>query len=163
MSIQSDIKQNKPFRNEHHELVVNIIYTYNWLVDQIKQKLKPFNITLQQFNVLRILRGAGEPVSTSVIRERMLDKMSDTSRIVDRLYQKGLVKRTTCSSDKRLVDISLTREGEELLVKMDNVNNDMDAIAASLCPEEAKSLSRLMDKLRNIEACAENVGNRAEE
>lgn len=153
MSIQSDIKQTKPFRNERHEVMVNIIYTYNWLVNQIKQKLKPYGVTLQQYNVLRILRGAGEPISTSVIRERMLDKMSDTSRIVDRLFQKGLVLRSTCISDKRLVDVSLSDEGLKLLSDMDHMNNAMDEIISTLCPSDAKLLSDLLDKVRRVEKC----------
>lgn len=153
MSLQSDIKQTRPFRNERHEAMVNIIYTYNWLVNQIKSQLKPHGITLQQYNVLRILRGAGDPISTSVIRERMLDKMSDTSRIVERLFQKGLVERNTCKSDKRLVDVSLSEKGRALLSALDQTNTDMDAIAEAICPEEAKQISVLLDKLRSSNSC----------
>jgi len=148
MSIKTDIKQSKPFRNEYHEATVNLIYTFNWVVDQIKTKLKPYGITMQQYNVLRILRGAGEPLSTSIIRERMLDKMSDTSRMVDRLHTKGLVVRKTCPSDKRLVDVTLSDAGHELLVKLDQFDDHMDAILDNLSPNEAKLLSDLLDKAR---------------
>ncbi|MEL7120399.1 MAG: MarR family transcriptional regulator [Bacteroidota bacterium] len=149
MGIQNDIKQTRPFRNEHHEALVNLIYTYHWLVNQIKQSLKPYGITLQQYNVLRILRGAGKPLSTSDIRERLLDKMSDTSRMVDRLDQKGLVCRKTCDHDKRLVDISLTDQGREVLNQLDHVNDKMDNILGALSNEEAKVLSELLDKARD--------------
>ncbi len=76
---------------------------------------EPFDITQQQFNILRILRGAGQPLSTLQIRQRMLDKMSDTSRIVDRLVKKGMVKKTICREDRRLVDILLTDKGKEII------------------------------------------------
>ena len=106
MTIEEAIKQKKPFPNQHQRAVVNLIFTTNQIREKIKKTLKPFGITLQQYNVLRILRGAGEPITTSVIRERLLDKMADTSRMVDRLFQKGLVNRAVCPSDKRLVDVS---------------------------------------------------------
>ena len=149
MGIQNDIKQTKPFRNEYHEAVVNLIYTYHWLVNQIKQSLKPYGITLQQYNVLRILRGAGGPITTSVIRERLLDKMSDTSRMVDRLHQKGLVERNVCSSDKRLVDVSLTDAGRQLLSDSDRRNSQFDEILKKLTDEEAQQLNELLDKIRS--------------
>ena len=148
MSIKTDIKQTKPFRNDFHEAVVNLIYTYNWVVDQIKQRIKPYGITMQQYNVLRILRGASEPITTSVIRERMLDKMSDTSRMVDRLHTKGLVVRRTCPSDKRLVDVTLTDAGKDLLSQLDQFDNQMDAILSKLNPQEIRLLSDLLDKAR---------------
>ena len=85
------------------------------------------DITGQQYNILRILRGAGKPISTLQIRERMLDKMSDTSRIVDRLVLKGLVQKTTCKNDKRLVDVNISPKGKKLLEKIDRYEKDMDA------------------------------------
>ncbi len=148
MSIKTDIKQIKPFRNDYHEAIVNLIYTYNWVVDQIKQQLKPYGITMQQYNVLRILRGANEPMTTSTIRERMLDKMSDTSRMVDRLHVKGMVIRQTCPSDKRLVDVSLSDAGRELLSKLDRFDDQMDAILKNLSEREVQLLSDLLDKAR---------------
>ncbi|MCB0553278.1 MAG: MarR family transcriptional regulator, partial [Phaeodactylibacter sp.] len=107
MRIEEAIQQTKPFRNGHHKVIVNLIFTSNWVQDSIKKALKPFGVTIQQYNVLRVLKGAGKPISTSTIRERLLDKMADTSRMVDRLFQKGLVLRQECEYDKRLVDISL--------------------------------------------------------
>ncbi len=148
MSIKSDIKQTKPFRNDYHEATVNLIYTYNWVVDQIKQQLKPYGITMQQYNVLRILRGAKEPISTSLIRERMLDKMSDTSRMVDRLHLKGLVVRKTCPSDKRLVDVSLSQAGFDLLADLDQFDHHVDHILKNLNDNEVRLLSDLLDKIR---------------
>ena len=106
-------------------------------------------ITGQQFNILRILRGAGKPISTLQIRQRMLDKMSDTSRIVDRLILKGLVRKIICTNDKRLVDVSITDKGKRLLEKMDAYENEMDAIFENLSTSDAKTLNTLLDKIRS--------------
>lgn len=129
--------------------MVNLIYTHNWMVDQLRAKIKPHGITMQQYNVLRVLRGAGEPISTSVIRERLLDKMADTSRMVHRLAQKNLVVRRECAHDKRLVDVSLSKEGYILLERLDSLNQEMDRICADLTEQEAEQLSTLLDKLRH--------------
>jgi len=150
MSIESEIKQKK-FRNEHQKAGINLIYTYNWVSDKMRFVFEQHDITSQQFNILRILRGAQEPLSTMQIRERMLDKMSDTSRIVDRLIKKSLVKKNVCKTDRRLVDITITKKGENLLQKLDRNDVEMDAALGNLSVEEAKTLNRLLDKVRNSE------------
>lgn len=147
MGIEEDISQSK-FRNEYQKGVVNLIYTYNWMNERMKHLFDKEKITSQQFNILRILRGAGKPLSTLQIRQRMLDKMSDTSRIVDRLVIKGLVKKNTCENDKRLVDILITEKGKNLLVKLDQYENEMDAIFGALSENEVKELNNLLDKIR---------------
>jgi DNA-binding MarR family transcriptional regulator len=103
---------------------------------------------MQQFNILRILRGAVTPISTLQIRERMIDKMSDTSRIVDRLVVKELVKKNICPSDKRLVDVSITSKGKKLLSKFDDTAYINGEFCNSLSSYEAKELNKLLDKLR---------------
>jgi len=108
-----------------------------------------WDITAQQFNILRILRGAGQPLSTLQIRQRMLDRMSDTSRIVDRLVKKGLVKKSTCKLDRRLVDVIITDKGKKLLEKIDQYSDQMDAIMKNLTEQEAQTLNELLDKIRN--------------
>ncbi len=148
MKIEEAINQTKPFRNDRHRAMVNLIYTHNWMVDQLRAKIKPYGITMQQYNVLRVLRGAGEPISTSVIRERLLDKMADTSRMVHRLAQKGLVVRRECAHDKRLVDVSLSDEGYAMLDQLDILHTEMDRICEALTEKEAAQLSDLLDKLR---------------
>lgn len=147
MSIEKDINQTS-FRNEYQKGIINIIYTYNWLNEKMKNIFDRERITAQQYNILRILRGAGKPISTLQIRERMLDKMSDTSRIVDRLVLKGLVKKNTCKIDKRLVDISISQSGKKLLEKIDLHEKDMDAVLSNLSVDEAKTLNKLLDKIR---------------
>lgn len=148
MGIEQDISQPK-FRNEYQKSIVNLIYTYNWMNEKMRHFFDRETITPQQFNILRILRGAGKPISTLQIRQRMLDKMSDTSRIVDRLLLKELVKKNTCPSDKRLVDVSITDKGKKLLEKIDRYETDMDAVLGGLSISEAKTLNNLLDKIRS--------------
>ncbi len=151
MSINQDIKQQRQFRNEHHKATVNILFSSNWLMENIKKFLLKEDLTPQQYNILRILRGSGEPLSTLQIRERMLDKMSDTSRIVDRLLKKELVEKKTCQNDKRLVDVTISNSGLELLKRLDEKNASLDGILFSLTPDEAKLLNDLLDKMRGSE------------
>jgi DNA-binding MarR family transcriptional regulator len=147
MTIEKDINQHK-FRNEFQKATINFIYTYNWMNEQMKLFFEPHDITSQQFNILRILRGAGEPLSTLQIRERMLDKMSDTSRIVDRLVKKKLVKKSICESDKRLVDVTINEKGKKLLEEMDVRSEAMDSVLKNLNEHDAKTLNGLLDKIR---------------
>lgn len=148
MGIEKDISQSN-FRNEFQKAAVNLIYTFNWLNEKMKIFFDRHDITPQQFNILRILRGAGKPLSTLQIRQRMLDKMSDTSRIVDRLVVKGLVRKAISNTDKRLVDVSITTKGRQLLEQLDSYEEEMDAIFNKLTKEEAHQLNELFDKLRN--------------
>lgn len=148
MTLEKDINQHK-FRNELQKSVINLIYTFNWMNEKIDKIFEQFEITQQQFNILRILRGAGEPLSTLQIRQRMLDKMSDTSRIVDRLIKKGLVKKNVCKADRRLVDVLITPKGRKLLSRIDGQNDAMDAVFKNLTQGDAKNLNLLLDKIRN--------------
>jgi DNA-binding MarR family transcriptional regulator len=147
MSIEKDIKQPN-FKSEHQKSVVNIIYTYNWTRERLQEIFDKENLTPQQFNILRILRGNSAPLSTLQIRERMLDKMSDTSRIVDRLIIKGLAKKAVNKSDKRLVDVSISDKGKKVLQNMDQFENDIEGITKNLSSSEAKTLNKLLDKIR---------------
>lgn len=148
MGIEKDIQQTN-FRNEFQKMGINIIYTANWLNEKIGQILSTEDITQQQYNILRILRGSDTPLSTLKIRERMLDKMSDTSRIVDRLIVKGLVEKSACLKDKRLVDITLTKKGCSLLEKLDDLNHQIDSLLKGVSEKEAHTLNQILDKLRD--------------
>lgn len=148
MSIEQDIRQAS-FRNNHQKAIINLIYTHNWMMERIKSLLADADITPQQFNILRILRGAHpKPLSTLQIRERMLDKMSDTSRIVDRLVGKGLVEKNICPTDKRLVDVLISDAGQQLLKSLDARTEDMDNVLGGLSEAEAQHLSDLLDQVR---------------
>src|SRR6185503_16802365 len=128
MGINKDIRQEK-FRNERHKAMVNILFTYGWVVERLKKFVSTQDITHQQFNILRILRGSHPtPLSTLQIRDRMIDKMSDTSRLVDRLLSKGLAKKIICKKDRRLVDVNITDKGLKLLQKLDESQDEMDSI-----------------------------------
>ena len=149
MKLERAIQQTK-FNTPELKLSLNFIYTYNWYLERQKKYFAQYGITQQQYNVLRILRGKYPGAySTSEIRERMLDKMSDTSRIVDRLMKKNLVFRTISKVDKRLVDVVITDEGLGLLDKMDttikeNANNTFMQFSKT----EKETFYQLLDKLR---------------
>jgi DNA-binding MarR family transcriptional regulator len=148
MGIDKEIKQ-ATFRNNQNKAMVNIMFTHAWMVDHIKSFVKSENITPQQYNILRILRGAGEPLSTLQLRERMLDKMSDTSRIVERMVSKNLVQKAISEKDKRMVDVIITPQGAELLENLDRRNEELDAVVNHLSDHELETLNNLLDKLRN--------------
>jgi len=148
MRIEEAIQQTKPFSNAHQRAIVNLMYTSNWLRHLSKNLFKPFGITNQQYNALRILKGANKPLSTSIIRERLLDKMADTSRLVDRLAQKGYVIKRQCPDDKRLVDIELSQAGVELLKALNPQVEENNNQILNLTEEEADQLSFLLDKAR---------------
>jgi len=151
MGIDKDIQQAK-FRNVYQKAGINLIFTLGWLKDRTKPIFDSEGITSQQFNILRILRGSyPKPLSTLQIRERMLEKMSDTSRIVDRLIAKGLVKKLVCKSDRRLVDVIISDKGKKLLERLDEREAELDGALNNLTEKEAIVLSDLLDKLRNSE------------
>lgn len=148
MKIEEAIKQKK-FKSEYQKLFINIIYTANWLNNESIKTLKPFGISPQQYNVLRILKGQHpNAISVNSIIDRMLDKNSNASRLVDKLKQKELVEREICPEDRRQVDIKITSKGLDLLEsiskKMDDFINLKDAISV----EEAAQINGFLDQLR---------------
>lgn len=150
MSLERDIQQ-KAFRNEYHRAILNVLYTQNYLVGRMTDVFKQFDITRQQYNVLRILRGQyPEHASINLIKERMLEKMSDTSRIVERLRIKGLIQRADCKQDKRSVEITITQEGLELLKKMKDPVEEIENLVSHLSESEARNLNELLDKIRTF-------------
>lgn len=148
MHLQKETKTSR-FESIYQQAIVNVLFTYGWCNDRLKQMVSPYDITTQQFNILRILRGQHpEPSTINLLRSRMLDKMCDASRIVDRLVQKGLVLKAVNPNDKRAVDILITKKGLSLLRQIDN-EVDLSAMAApNLTEEEAEQLSNLLDKMR---------------
>ena len=147
MGIEQDIQQPN-FRNEFQKMGINLLFTANWLNEQIGKMLSEEGVTQQQYNILRILRGSATPLSTLKIRERMLDKMSDTSRIVDRLIAKELVVKNTCEKDKRLVDITLSPKGLDLVDQLDQFNERIDALLKGINESEAQMMNQILDKIR---------------
>ncbi len=149
MKLEDEIKQVKAFKNDYNKAVVNLIFTYNWLESSSKAFFKDFDLTSQQFNILRILKGQHpNPSTINLLRDRMLDKMCDASRLVERLRIKGLVERSQASSDKRAVDIFISKKGEELLAKIEVKFPAFEEKLHTLSPEEIVVFNNLLDKLR---------------
>lgn len=142
--------QTRGFASVWHRLRVNLFVTHGWLQEGMKAFLKPYGLTKQQFNILRILRGQHpHAISTRAIRTRMLDRMPDVSRLVDRLVKKGLADKRLCADDRRCVDVTITADGLALLKKIDAANPGLDhLVAETLTEAEATQLNTLLDKLR---------------
>jgi DNA-binding MarR family transcriptional regulator len=148
MSIETDIKQNN-FKSPYAKAIVNILYTHSWLQSAQMEIFKPYDLTIQQYNVLRILRGQHpNPITVIAIIERMMDKMSNASRLVDKLLLKGLAVRTECPNDRRAVDVKITQKGLDLLSELDVLQENWEKTLTHLSEEEALQLSSLLDKIR---------------
>jgi DNA-binding MarR family transcriptional regulator len=147
MKIEEEIKQSK-FQNPYQKAVINLIYTAHWLEGEHQKFLSEFGITGQQFNILRILRGQHpKSISATEVKNRMLDRNSDVSRLLNRLEKKNLIHRKTCESDKRATDIFISEEGLGLLDLIANKQESLDHVL-KLNAEEAQNLSDLLDKGR---------------
>ena len=148
MSIEQDIKQEK-FLNEFEKVAVNILFTSSWLYNINASRLKQHDITPEQFNVLRILRGSHpKAMMLADITCRMIDKNSNATRLVEKLRQKGLIKREICENNRRQVDIVITTKGLEVLTKIDQESNAWLATLKGISKAEAQELNRILDKLR---------------
>ena len=148
MKIEDEIKQSK-FKSAHQKVAVNLQFTANWLTAQSNDFFKEFGITMQQFNILRILRGQSpNSISGAAIKERMLDRNSDVSRLLDRLVDKALIIKTQCPSDKRAADVKIKETGLKLLARIDLRLEETDAKMLKLTIKEAEQLSDLLDKCR---------------
>jgi DNA-binding MarR family transcriptional regulator len=147
MKIQDEIKSN--FSNEYHKARVNIHFTHNYLSEQLIEIIKPYKLSPTQFNVLRILRGQHpEASSIGLIKERMLDKNSDISRVIDRMLAKKLVVRKECKQDRRQKDIQISQLGLDFLSKIDEQENELDQKMKHLTLKEVTQLNQLLDKIR---------------
>jgi len=148
MKLETEISQES-FKSEYHKLLVNIIYTSSWIHSKIAVRLKPHGITPQQYNILRILRGQyPNPARVQLLEERMLDRMSNASRLVERLRQKGLVERTVCENDRRAVDVIITKQGLSLLKLLDESEKVWIKEFTAIDQSEVMQLNNLLDVLR---------------
>ena len=151
MKIEEEITQTKSFRNEYHKATVNIHFTSKWMTRFYSDVLKNYELTVQQYNILRILKGQfPESATVKHIHDRMLDRMSDTSRIVELLRQKGLVERTICETDRRKMDVLITQKGIRLLREIEKEDEKMDDLMRSLNKKEVSQLNTLLNKLRSV-------------
>ncbi len=150
MGISEDLKQST-FTSETAKSVVNIIFTGNWMMQQMSDLLKPFGLTPQQYNVLRILRGQqNNPITVLGITERMLDKMSNASRLVDKLLEKKLVLRRECPQDRRAVDVIILPAGLTLLEEIDQIQQEWEKNFHKIDQAKMDTLNELLDEFRRV-------------
>ena len=136
------------YHNDWHHLRANLLRISGWLRTRVNEVLEPFGITQPQFNILRILRGQqGRPISTQDIRERMLDRAGDASRLVDRLAAKKLISKSTSQADRRLIDVVISAEGLQLLAQIDAKMGEIDTILQVVSAEDAQALNRILDTI----------------
>ncbi|MDT8322605.1 MAG: MarR family transcriptional regulator [Bacteroidota bacterium] len=148
MTLEEEIKQQR-FKSEWHKLAVNVLYTHGWLVSRLSAALKPHGLTIAQFNILRILRGQHpKPATISLLQERMLDKMSDTSRLVERLRGKGLVERSADTVDRRRVAVRITDEGLRTLDVIGDFEEALAPLSRALTEERALMINEALDSMR---------------
>lgn len=150
MKFEDEIKQ-KEFKSEHQKMMLNIIFTSNWLNCNLIKAFKPYGVSPQQYNVLRILKGQyPKAITVNQITERMLDKNSNTSRLVDKLVYKNLVKREVCQQDRRQMDIVITKKGLNLIDKMKKeIVLIESSLVDSVSESDAKKINCLLDNIRD--------------
>lgn len=149
MQLETEIKQ-KSFKSPYQKLAVNLIYTTNWLSHHYEGFFKDKDLSTQQFNVLRILRGQHPtPCTLKLVKERMLDRMSDASRIIDKLVAKELVIRNQCPGDRRSVNLVISDKGLALLKELDFIDDAVKEIFGNLSKTEVETLNELLDRLRS--------------
>lgn len=148
MKLEEEIKQ-KSFKSPHHRMMVNIMFTGNFLQKRFLCLMREFGVSPQQHNVLSILRGQHpQPCSLGDIQERMLDRMSNATRLVDKLLEKKLVDRVQCPANRRKIEITVTEAGLDLLRQIENKIPPFEALFPAISPEEAIMLGQLLDKAR---------------
>lgn len=148
-TIDQEIRQGKPFQNSYHKASVNLIFTGKWLFNLHNEIFQEYDLSVQQYNVLRILNGKyPETVSLKYIKKRMLDKMSDASRIVDVMHRKGLVDRNINSNDRRKLNIGISTQGQTLVKEVEKQHPRIFSFLSKLTEEEVIQLSDLLDKAR---------------
>ena len=137
---------NSSFQNQKIKALLNLKYTASWLDHIGAEMLKPYNISEQQYNILRILRGAAKEITVTEVKERMIQKSPNTTRLMDKLCEKKLIDRSRCESDRRVVFVKINKKGLNLLERINM--SDFDAYINRLTEKEAKTLNQLLDKLR---------------
>ena len=149
MKLEDEIVQ-KSFKDEFHKLAINLQFSAAFYRNQFRGSLKPYGISPEQFNILRILRGQHpNPASAKLVMERMIDKSSNVSRLVEKLRVKGLVSRTVCDQDRRSVDLTITSKGLGVLARIDDDEETKpSSLAEHLTPAEAGQLNDLLDRIR---------------
>jgi len=143
-NLDEDIQSK--FKNEKVKAMLNIIYSANWINSQLNSFFKSFELSHQQFNILRILNGANTPLKVQTIKDRMVERAPNATRLMDKLCNKELIERVQCPEDRRVVHIIITKKGKDLL---NDINEKMTFdLLEKLTVDEAKVINRLLDKMR---------------
>lgn len=150
MKIDEELKSN--FKSPQQRAIVNIRYTSNFLGNIQNHFMSNYDLSMAQFNILRILRGAKDMINVNTVKERMIEKSPNTTRLMDKLIDKGLIERTRCTEDRRVVYVKISEQGLNLLAEMDKCLDVNTLINANLTDEEANTLSDLLDKVREKNA-----------
>jgi len=150
MKIEEEIKSTVALDNSK-KIILNVLYTQNVIADKLNEILKPYDLSGEQYNVLRILRGQkGNPANMCVIQERMLAKTSNTTRLVDKLLLKNLVTRNVCPENRRKIEVLITQKGLDILTELDpKVQEHENFFSKNLNTEELEQLNQLLEKFRN--------------
>jgi DNA-binding MarR family transcriptional regulator len=149
MSTSIDKAIKSKFKSEQQRMVVNLLYTSNWLKNIHSDLLQPFDITSQQYNILRILRGNGDWMTMNTVKERMIDKSPNTTRLADKLVTKKYVERKRCEEDRRVVYVKITAKGVKLMAEIDEKSmKPFEKIADKISNKDAAIVSSILDKLR---------------
>jgi len=148
MAILEEELQSK-FKDQQQKAMLNIIFTGNWLLHRHAVFLKPYDLSPQQYNILRILRGSGEQMTMNDIRSRMLDRNPNVTRMSDRLVEKGLIERIRCMEDRRVIYLKINEKGEQMLKKLDEKWSQTDLPELKLNTEQAITLNSLLDHMRS--------------
>lgn len=148
MKLEDEIQQLK-FKSEYQKMSINITFTANWLNTLFTRSMKEFDISIEQFNILRILRGQYPKTATiNLLIERMLNKMSNVSRLVEKLRKKGLAERKISTKDRRACDVLITKKGLRLLAELDKAEKKWNKAITNLSQKEARKINELLDKMR---------------
>ncbi|MEY3237347.1 MAG: hypothetical protein RI883_1448 [Bacteroidota bacterium] len=137
------------FKSPQQKAVINIRFTSNFLGNIQQNKMNQYDLTMPQFNILRILRGAGEAINVNTVKDRMIEKSPNTTRLMDKLIEKGLIERIRCDKDRRVVYVQISTSGLHLLTEIDKNSDINTMINAGLTDDEANILSNLLDKVRS--------------
>lgn len=143
-------EMNTKFANDKHRFVSNVVYTGNWIKNQFVSFITPFGLSIQQFNILRILRGANDWVNMHEVKHRMVEKSPNTTRLCDKLIEKELIERRRSNEDRRVVYLKVSEQGLQLLQEIDNLDDGSHAsFMDRITDEEARLVNEILDKMRN--------------
>jgi MarR family 2-MHQ and catechol resistance regulon transcriptional repressor len=146
MKIEERVQAN--FSSEQQKVIINLRITSNVIAAYQQQFMDRFDLTMPQFNILRILRGAKGPINVNTVKDRMIERSPNTTRLMDKLIDKGLIERIRCENDRRVVYVNLSEMGQELLSQIDNTADFSYLTRPSISDQDASQLSDLLDKLR---------------